>query len=285
MQNPFRQGVFPHIGRELAQYVADSDEPDKAVSRLVVGEARRRLFEGRLVEAYDWDDVVAKVAADLYGQARTSALALPPPPSLDIAELVRYYCGLPGMVRSLPGAHEVLRSLKSRGHTLVVVSNGYHKYQLPVLRTLGLDVYFSDIYTPEQVGAAKPSPGIFHAAWHGECAPVHVGDDIVHDAYGARAAGGYSVWLHRKAPEERPEGAGEVDVPPERRVECPSFADVRNRAFAATWAVEAFGVAPGDCVPHALIWDLMELPDLVDRLDEAEGRGGSRHVVDSAQCV
>lgn len=290
MQNPFRHGVFPHICRELAPYVVDADDPEKAVYRLVVGEARRRLFEGKNVEAYDWDDIVAQVAAGLYEQARGQAHrpaggpGLPPPSGLDIAVLVRHYCAQPGMAWSLPGAHEALRSLKSRGHTLVVVSNGYHKYQLPVMEALGLDGYFSDIYTPEQVSAAKPASGIFHSAWRCESEPLHVGDDIIHDGYGARAAGGYSVWLHRNTPEAIQARAG-ADVLPEHRPAADWFPGVRDQAYAATWAVEAYGVAAGDCVPDALIWDLQELPGLVDRLEEERSRGGSRHELDAAQRI
>ncbi|OPZ65016.1 MAG: Pyrimidine 5'-nucleotidase YjjG [Firmicutes bacterium ADurb.Bin506] len=292
MQNPFRRGVFPHIARVLAPYVIDADEPEKVVYSRVVGEARRRLFEGKSVEAYDWDDIVAQVATELYGlPGRTRAvgpcapaLGEPPhlPPSLDVGMLVRHYCAQPGMVWSLPGAHEALRALKDRGHILVVVSNGYHKYQIPVMEALGIARYFSDIYTPEQVGAAKPASGIFHAAWRHEPEPIHVGDDIIHDGYGARAAGGYSVWLYRNTPEEIRTRTG-AGVLPEQRPSADWFPAVRDRAYAATWAVESYGVAADDCVPDALIWDLEELPALVDRLEEERSRGGSRRALYAAQ--
>ena len=62
-QNPFRLGVFPHVCRALAPFIgAEEPEPETAVRRLILGEAKRRLLDGRHVEAYDWDDIVARVA-------------------------------------------------------------------------------------------------------------------------------------------------------------------------------------------------------------------------------
>jgi len=298
MQNPFRRGVFPHVVRTLEPYAlhiaaGETDvDPERLVLQLIVDEARQRLLSGRMVEAYDWDDIVARVALDLAfragaRKAQSVAPAAAPSascvtsdalpnmpseiPSFDIAALVRHYSTVPGMIARLEGAYEALDELKSAGYTLAVVTNGYLKYQAPVLDALGLIDFFSAITTPEQVGAAKPMPGIFHMAWagwrDGQNPPIHVGDDIIHDAWGAKMAGGYSIWLRRDIPHSL------RGLLPEDRPRATDFASIRDASFRSTMAADAFGASPGDCQPDALICTLGELPALLSRL---KTRGGMR---------
>jgi FMN phosphatase YigB (HAD superfamily) len=239
-------------------------DPEKIVLRLIIEEAKERLAKGRLVEAYDWDDIVTCVAENLARKAQAGS-----PPPLDVAALVRYYCGLPDMIALLPGAREALSSLKQEGYTLGVVTNGYRRYQLPVLQALGIDGFFDAIVTPEEIRAAKPEARIFQAAWGSSLTPLHVGDDPVHDVWGARSAGGYSVWLHRDLPEdlrcELPEG----------RPRCGGFASVRDKAYTGVLSVEAFGVPAEACVPHAVIETLEELPELLRRLKARDALANS----------
>jgi len=289
MQNPFRRGVFPHVVRALEPYASSiaaretGTDPKRLVLQLIIDEARQRLQAGRMVEAYDWDDIVGRVAEDLACragalEAQSVALSgapsgvppvthpdvLPEIPHFDIAALVRHYCTVPGMIARLEGAYETLDALKGAGYTLAVVTNGYLKYQAPVLDALGLIDFFSAITTPEQAGAAKPMPGIFRTAWagwrEGRNMPIHVGDDIIHDAWGAKQAGGYSVWLRPDIPHSL------RGLLPEDRPFATDFASVRDASFRATMAADAFGASPGDCQPDALICTLGELPALLHRL-------------------
>ena len=269
MQNPFRRGVFPHVVRALEPYASavaareTGTDPGRLVLKLIIDEARRRLQAGRMVEAYDWDDIVARVAADLASRAGSSE-ALSQVPRFDIAALVRHYCTVPGMIARLEGAYETLDALKGAGYTLAVVTNGYLKYQAPVLEALGLIDFFSAITTPEQAGAAKPMPGIFRMAWagwrEGRNLPIHVGDDIIHDAWGAKMAGGYSIWLRRDIP------GCLRSLLPEDRPRATGFASIRDASFRATMAADAYGASPPDCRPDALICALGELPELLARL-------------------
>lgn len=293
MQNPFRKGVFPHVVRTLEPYASaiaareTGVDPGRLVLQLIIAEARRRLLEGFMVEAYDWDDIVARVAEGLASrisavEAQSAALsevpsgtppsvrpntladALPEIPNFDIAALVRHYCTVPGMIARLEGAYEVLHALRGAGYTLAVVTNGYLKYQAPVLEALGLIDFFSEIVTPERAGSAKPKPGIFHLAWSGwrggKNLPIHVGDDIIHDAWGAKMAGGYSIWLRRDIPSSL------RSLLPEDRPRARDFASIRDASFRATMAADAYGASPGDCQPDALICALGELPALLLRL-------------------
>ncbi|MGE5587254.1 MAG: hypothetical protein ACM3ZO_03420 [Clostridia bacterium] len=116
------------------------------------------------------------------------------------------------------------------------------------------------IATPDEVRAAKPQALIFQAAWNGGLAPLHVGDDPIHDVCGARAAGGYSVWLHRDMPD------GLRRQPSEQRPHCDGFAILRDKAYSGVLSGEAFGIPADACVPHAMIETLGELPALLGRL-------------------
>ncbi|MQA14144.1 MAG: HAD-IA family hydrolase [Pseudonocardiaceae bacterium] len=94
-----------------------------------------------------------------------------------------------------------LRSLRARGLALAAVTNAAGEYQRCKLRALGLDAAFDVLVISDEVGVAKPDPGIFHAACTAlgvrMARAVHVGDRLDLDAEGARAAGLHGVWLDR----------------------------------------------------------------------------------------
>lgn len=69
------------------------------------------------------------------------------------------------------------------------------------LAVIGIDTLFAFRLTPAEHGAAKPDPGIFHAACKRLGVPaaqvLHVGDDVDADMHGAHRAGLRTCWLHR----------------------------------------------------------------------------------------
>ncbi|GHK01685.1 hydrolase [Streptomyces sp. Y2F8-2] len=87
-------------------------------------------------------------------------------------------------------------------YRLGIVSNSSLAHQTEKLDNVGLLGYFGDaVVCARQHGAAKPSPGIFHAgcALLGlkACEVAYVGDSYLTDALGARDAGLRAVWLNR----------------------------------------------------------------------------------------
>jgi putative hydrolase of the HAD superfamily len=102
--------------------------------------------------------------------------------------------------RAFPDARPALESLRTRGLRLVVVSNW--DCSLPeVLARIGLAPLLDGIVVSAVLGARKPSPVIFERAL--EVAGVtaeralHVGDSVVEDVEGARAAGIEPVLVRR----------------------------------------------------------------------------------------
>lgn len=94
-----------------------------------------------------------------------------------------------------PDAPEALRRIAARV-PVAAVSNGNAD-----LAAIGIGEHFRFQLGAREHGAAKPEPGIFHAA----CARLgvapaqvlHVGDDIAMDVLGAASAGLRSCWINR----------------------------------------------------------------------------------------
>lgn len=100
-----------------------------------------------------------------------------------------------------PEAAEALAELRSRGLTLICVSNW--DYALAeVLERCGLATALDAVVTSAGVGARKPDPAIFARALElARCAPadaLHVGDTPAEDVAGARAAGVPCLLLDRR---------------------------------------------------------------------------------------
>jgi FMN phosphatase YigB (HAD superfamily) len=208
MQNPFSAGVFPWVRNHVRSAPRLSEleisAADELMNRAVNGIWMKRMEEGALVAAYDWDDILNEASRQLGGPA------IP-----DVAGLVRKFCQEPGMIRLLPGAGEGLELLRENGFTIKALTNGYQPYQQPVLEALGIDHYFAELHTPELCGFAKPDAGMFEAAG----SEVHVGDTLVHDIFGANQAGLTSIWLEPALPEEL------LALSPGERTQEPAFRD------------------------------------------------------------
>lgn len=259
-KNPFRSsrpdGVFGHIRREFAPYVRSAGDPELAALDLVHGEHQRRMYAGLLVEAHDWDGVVAEVARQV-GYPR----------HLDVAELVTQYCEKPGLIYLYPGGHECLKALVDAGHTLVTITNGFRSYQEPVIRKLGVYPYFTAMVTPEKAGAAKPQAGIFRAAEaHGAGPYIHIGDTLPHDVAGANRAGWKSIYI------VQPGAPGATDLPHDLAALPPHERPAAGRAWLAerlTIDRKWHGYPPcelHECIPGAIVHSLFEVPAAVAAL-------------------
>ena len=103
--------------------------------------------------------------------------------------------------RTVPGARELLRSLREHGLWLGVITNGIASEQSEKLRRLGLETAVDALIVSEQVGSRKPDPEFFsHAVALSGAAPsecVVIGDLWDIDILGAVGFGLEAVWLNR----------------------------------------------------------------------------------------
>src|SRR5690606_8491327 len=128
MVNPFDTCVVPRLealvsGSPTLAGLSATDA-SKRVRQAIGRGWRRRMATGDLAAAYDWDGIYREVATEL--AVATSAL------SIDVARWVEECCMEGEHIRALPGAGEMLSTLLAAGARLVVISNGFARYQEPV---------------------------------------------------------------------------------------------------------------------------------------------------------
>jgi putative hydrolase of the HAD superfamily len=99
-----------------------------------------------------------------------------------------------------PEVPEVLAALRAMGLKLVVVSN-WDSTLPSLLERLGLADAFDDVIVSAVVGVSKPHRGIFEEALRRSAvapgAALHVGDSLIDDYDGARAAGLQALLVDR----------------------------------------------------------------------------------------
>jgi len=100
-----------------------------------------------------------------------------------------------------PEVPAALARLRGDGIRLVVASN-WDVSLHDVLARTGLTPLLDGIVTSAEVGVAKPDPELFQAALQVAGASpadaLHVGDSLIEDVQGARAAGIEPIWLRRE---------------------------------------------------------------------------------------
>jgi putative hydrolase of the HAD superfamily len=96
-------------------------------------------------------------------------------------------------IEPLPGAVEVLRTVRRNGLRCGILTNGPSQWQRRKLDLTGVTELVDAVAISAEIGAAKPSPGAFHAACRALGADpsetAMVGDNEPLDVQGARAAG------------------------------------------------------------------------------------------------
>lgn len=97
---------------------------------------------------------------------------------------------LPETPFPLDGAEEVCKKLHELGLNLAIASNGLEWFQRKRLESAGLLPFFSQIFTSEKTGAAKPDRAFFEYAWQELGQPdktrvLMVGDSFSADIEGA----------------------------------------------------------------------------------------------------
>ncbi len=106
-------------------------------------------------------------------------------------------------VKPFPGLAETLGRLKTAGLKLAVMSD------FPIrnrLRDMGLDGYWTTVFSSEETGALKPRPEAFHRlALELGCEPskiLYVGNSYRYDILGAKRAGFLAAHLTSRPPSD-----------------------------------------------------------------------------------
>ncbi len=198
--------AFENAAEEVAREVAAEHGVDAlALKEAYVSEAHgfwHRLSPEQLkvrlssVREQLWELALARVGVDEIGLAQRSA--------------GRYNEYRKKYFNVFPGAIELLRTLKSRGVKLGILTNGFSETHREKIAILQLGEYFDAIFIADEVGMLKPDPLLFaHACTAMGSSPSRaamVGDRYNRDISGALAAGMIAIWLKVRE-EEIPAGA------------------------------------------------------------------------------
>jgi len=99
----------------------------------------------------------------------------------------------------IPGTIEVLQFLHQHYH-LYVITNGFNEVQYLKMERCGLNRFFKDIFTSENLGYQKPHAAIFQKALllanEKPAAALMIGDDVEADILGALKAGIDQVYFN-----------------------------------------------------------------------------------------
>jgi FMN phosphatase YigB (HAD superfamily) len=178
--NPMWPAVFPHFARHVA-----SASPRRPIEREVVDHlmARSRALSRRHdPAANDWDRLTGETAA-----AFEVGWTEP------VAGLVERYRDCASVV---PGAHEMLATLRANGWTCVASSAGYRRFQLPSLRHLELLASFDAMTFADDVGSLKRRLSFYDAIGHDAATHVAcIGDSYVDDCLYPAWFGFAAIWF------------------------------------------------------------------------------------------
>lgn len=101
----------------------------------------------------------------------------------------------------VPGAREVLETLRERGVRLAVITNGLKEVQRTRLARADLSGYFETIVVSDEIGCAKPQVAFFEEAFRRAGQPARaevlvVGDSLRSDIQGGRNYGLPTCWFN-----------------------------------------------------------------------------------------
>lgn len=186
MQNPFGKWVFPEVENLVSSYhIKDG------ILKKVREEHRSRMEKQRLRDAYDWDNIINQILKEESIQLE-----------INIESLVRKHSIPPKVYLLEENLLNTLQLVKQEGFSLGVVTNGFYKYQFPVMEAIGLADVMDMIVTPCQTDCAKPDISMVkNLPGEGEIV-AHVGDRLDHDVSFANGLGIQSILIDREMPEE-----------------------------------------------------------------------------------
>jgi len=181
---------IPRVIRRAYEVLALSSGLDVGYIEKLSWALHLELASRSLPQAFDWDYIFGRVA---------SGLGVRPSFSVE-----KEFSGVCSESAALDGSPEVLGELESSSYLLILATNGLMKYQRCVIETLGLDRYFSYIYTPDSRGCLKNGRR-FYSLPEGidsRVPSVSVGDNYTFDVYFPKLFGLLAVHVVRSTRED-----------------------------------------------------------------------------------
>ena len=131
---------------------------------------------------WDWDKVVSDAAKSLGADVEVDLVK-----SMD--RRLR-----PPYLKTYPHAKATIIKLHEEGYKLNIATHGFSCYQIPVLRSLGLLPYFSNVITLDRVKRTKTHAAFFRSYKGDKADAVMVGDSFHFDIAGPKSLGFKAIW-------------------------------------------------------------------------------------------
>ena len=242
MQNPFVEWVFP----EIDEIVSKAANRIVDVQSAMFSEHLNRMLQKKTVEAYDWDDILKQFLTDHGIKCE-----------VNIEELVKKHSVFPKIKLLEDNILEVLEQLKKSGYRLAVITNGYAKYQQPVVEYLQLSGLFDSFITPEKGNCAKPDSKIVESLMKKGQVIAHVGDRVDHDVYLATQINIKSVFIYRNLSKRL------QNISPYERNKDLEFLNLYKQKWLKETGLKTSEI-PDLPIPDYVIYSIRELVDLFD---------------------
>ena len=182
------RGPFSRVITDVAAAVAETPEEAAAI-RSRIRDRHRILLDDAILDAYDWHQIVRDSIGDR-------------DPGFDMLDRLDQYARDNATKVLHADTPALLGQLREAGWQVAMLTNGWRRYQEPILRHAGLLPAFDELVTSDDVGVAKPDPQIFQRVRGQAETHVHVGDRLDHDIVGGNASGARTVLLRVDAPDD-----------------------------------------------------------------------------------
>ena len=179
-------GPFGRVLTDLQDHLVSAGVPP---IKAQIQQRHRELLTDDPLAAYDWDTIVA--------QCLQVAGAEQP---FDLVDRLGVHVRDSRTRLLHEQTFERLTALHDAGWRVVVLTNGWRRYQEPILDGIGMLSAIDQLLTADDIGQPKPSAAAFAAARGDATRHVHVGDRIDHDIVGGNAAGAQTVLLRADVP-------------------------------------------------------------------------------------
>jgi len=183
LANPFEAAIFPRVTDKISD---ETGVPADLIKEMLLRENEHR--KNHAIDpplAFDWDDI-----------ARTVARRLGVEFDLSIEQLVEEYAR-PPYISLLENAEVGICRVKRPHRLVVAATNGLSKYQLPVLRALGIDGLFDGFLAPDLTNALKGHRDFYGSLLDEVEITVSVGDTYEDDIVGPKKLGMHTVLVDR----------------------------------------------------------------------------------------
>jgi len=177
---PFRKTVMPFVYKEVSKRAGISEK--EARQLIIEEEHKREALMSK--DRYDWDDII-----------RTVARRLGIGWDYNLAEIIEESNLSNGLL--YPESKPTLQQLEDMDYLLYAATNGFYKYQNPVLEKLDLKRFFKAVITPDTIGHYKNEAGYFKPFLIDGLTSVMVGDEYVYDVFYPKKFGLKCVWINR----------------------------------------------------------------------------------------